>query len=188
MESRIVRLLIVVAGSFVLLSIAPRVEALRCGSDLVREGDLAYEVREACGGPDWVQSHRAGYGGGEEVWHYNFGPNDLIRIMHFRDGRLRLVRTAGRGFIEPKQPGSCRPGDIATDMSALELLQRCGRPVQRERGWVHYRLDRPGLRHPKHGRYQEVFVEDWYYDFGDNYLVRKLRLVDGIVVEIDTPD
>lgn len=177
------RLALISCTMLFLLALAPRAEALRCGSDLVREGDLAYEVRRACGEPDWVQSYYAGYGGGEEVWHYNFGPNDLIRIMQFRDGRLRRIQTAGRGFVEPDQPGACRPTDIVTEMSALELLQRCGEPVQRERGWVHYQLDRP-----KHRQFREVFVEDWYYDFGDNYLVRKVRLMEGIVVEIDTAD
>lgn len=171
-----------------LATVSPRAEALRCGGDLVREGDLSYSVRAACGEPDWTQAYHGFHGGGEEVWHYNFGPNDLIRILHFRDGRLRRIQTAGRGFLEPDQPGPCRPADIVTGMTALELLKRCGDPAQRDRRRVHYRLDRPTLQPPNHHRFREVFAEDWYYDFGDNYLARRVRLVDGVVVEIDTAD
>lgn len=182
---RCARLLTALILSF---GLVPRAEALRCGSDLVVEGDLAYEVRRACGEPDWVRRYDTAYGSGEEVWHYNFGPNDLIRVMHFRDGRLRRIQTAGRGFVEPRQPGTCRPNDVAVGMSALELLQRCGEPVQREGGWSVYRPDRPMLPRHRHERFHEVFVEDWYYDFGDNYLVRRIRLADGVVIEITTAD
>lgn len=182
------RLAVLLAGAVALALFAPRAQALRCGSDLVREGDLAFEVREACGEPDWVRSWHAGHGG-DEIWHYNRGPNDLIRILHLRDGRLRRIQTGGRGFVVPNQPGKCRPADLVTGMSALELLQRCGEPVQREVHGLRHHVDRTLLPHHKHGHgFQSVFIEDWYYDFGDNYLVRRVRLMDGIVARIDTKD
>ncbi len=183
------RLVAVCTGLMLMIVSVPPAEALRCGSDLVREGDPAYRVQRACGEPDWTRSWRPGYPAGDEIWHYNFGPNDLIRVMHFRDGRLRRIETAGRGFIEPDEPGACRPTEVAKGMSAHELLQRCGEPVQREAGRMKYYSDRPTLPHRKrHHRFHPVFVEDWYYEFGSGYLPRKVRLMDGIVAEIRTVD
>lgn len=172
-----------------LLAVAPRAEALRCGRDLVSEGDPAYQVERACGEADWVRYYHSHHGLRGEVWHYNFGPNKLIRVMHFRNGRLRRIETAGHGFVEPDGTGSCRPSVVSRGMTAPELLQRCGEPVQREGGWIRHHLDRSTLSHRKrHHHFHEVFVEDWFYDFGSNYLARKVRLVDGVVDRIDTLD
>lgn len=161
--------------------------ALRCGTDLVREGDPAYQVRRDCGKPDWVGTYHWGHGGHAEVWHYNFGPNDLMRILHFRDGRLQRIETGGRGFVEPDSTDACRPTDILQGMSAHELLRRCGRPIQREGPYVKYLSDRPTRPHAaRRHAFHRAFVEDWYYDFGSGYLPRRLRLVDGVVKEIET--
>lgn len=181
------RLATVCTGLILLIMIVPRAEALRCGSDLVREGDPAYQVQRACGEPDWVRSSHPDYGVRDEIWHYNFGPNELIRVMHFRGGRLRRIETAGRGFRELDEPGGCRPIEVVKGMSARELLQRCGEPIQREAGRMAYPVDRTTLPHRKrHHRFQPVFVEDWYYEFGSGHLPRKVRLMDGIVAEIET--
>ena len=171
----------------VLALLATPAHALRCGTDLVREGDPAYQVRRACGEPGWIGRYHWDHGAHAEVWHYNFGPNDLIRILHFRDGRLQRIETAGRGFVEPREPGSCRPAQILPGMSAHELLQRCGRPVQREGPFLKHLSDR--VTRPSHGRvhrFHRAFVEDWYYEFGSGYLARRVRLVDGIVERIET--
>lgn len=180
------RLAAACTGLILLVMFVPRAEALRCGNDLVREGDPAYQVQRACGQPDWVRSWHPDYGRRDEIWHYNFGPGELIRVMHFRDGRLRRIETAGRGFREQKGSGSCRPLDVVKGMSAHELLQRCGEPLQRETGRMVYRSDRAMLPHRKrHHRFHSVFVEDWYYEFGSGHLPRKIRLMDGIVAEIE---
>lgn len=167
--------------------VAPPAQALRCGTELVREGDAQFEVRRACGEPDWVAAYHYGHANGREIWHYNFGPNELIRVLQFRGGRLQRITTAGRGFREQSAAGRCRPGDLLEGMSAVELLHRCGEPIQREvRGLVDH-VDPPGLghRHRRH-RFRRVLVEDWYYDLGGGYLARRLQLVDGIVARIET--
>lgn len=180
------RLHVPCCGLLLLLLFAPPAEALRCGNDLVREGDPAYRVQRACGKPDWIGSYYRGHGAREEVWHYNFGPNELIRVMRFREGRLQRIETAGRGFVEPRQPGSCRPAEVVAGMSAPELLQRCGEPVQRTSGLVTHHANRQDLSRRKQARrFHPVFVEDWYYEFGSSYLPRKVRLMDGIVAEIE---
>lgn len=180
------RMAAICSGLILLVMVVPRAEALRCGNDLVREGDPAYQVQRACGEPDWTRSWHPDYGVRDEIWHYNFGPGELIRVMHFRDGRLRRIEAAGRGFRESDEPGSCRPLEVEKGMSAHELLQRCGKPVQRETSRMQYPGDRGALSHHKHHhRFQSVFVEDWYYEFGSGHLPRRIRLMDGIVAEIE---
>ena len=165
-----------------------RAEALRCNGSLVSEGDRAFEVRDACGGPDYVQPlHAHGYGSGhlvEELWYYNFGPQRLLRELRFRRGRVRHIRTPGRGLRERDRAGDCAPVDVAKGMTAYELLARCGEPVQRKaRGLL--RRDHRGSLDYGH---RWLWIEDWYYPFGDQYLDRCVRLTDGRVTDVDTID
>ena len=69
-----------------------------------------------------------------------------------------------------------------------EVVARCGEPTDVERRSI---LRRPVLW--RHGRPYflsddpvEVPVETWTYNLGPNKLMRRLRLEDGVVVEIDT--
>ena len=165
-----------------------RAEALRCNGNLVDEGDRAFEVRSACGAPDYVQPLYAhGHGPSHvdaELWYYNFGPQRLLRELRFRSGRLRHIRTPGRGFREPDRAGDCAPVDVATGMTAYELLARCGEPVQREAR----HLLRPDHRRGRDYGRRRVWIEDWYYPFADQYLDRRVRLIDGRVTDVDTID
>lgn len=177
-------LILVLAAAGLLLP--GRAEALRCNGSLVDEGDPAFEVREACGPPDYVQPLYA-HGHDhvlEELWYYNFGPQRLLRELRFRNGRLQRIRTPGRGFRERDRVGDCVPVDVNAGMTAYELLSRCGEPVQREARRLLRRDHRGGV---KHG-YRHVWIEDWYYPFGDQYLNRRVRLTDGRVTDIDTVD
>lgn len=168
--------------------VSPAAHALRCGGDLVTEGDPAYQVREACGPPDHVKPLH-GYKGpesdyGDELWYYNEGPNHLVRELRFRDGRLERIRTTDRGFRERREPGGCRPNDVRPGMTAYELRARCGEPVQREARHILRPYRRDGHVHGHH----RVWLEDWYYDFGSQYIDRRVRLVDGRVESVDTVD
>jgi len=97
---------------------------MRCGSDLVSEGDSMYEVQSTCGVPDAV-SQRVEYrterrfvsgpcvsyqgrtvcGRVEEItvpvtideWVYDFGSSSFIRYAIFEQGRLRDVTLGGYG-------------------------------------------------------------------------------------------
>ena len=69
-----------------------------------------------------------------------------------------------------------------------EVIARCGEPTEVERRSI---LRRPVLW--RYGRpyylsddLVEVPVETWTYNLGPNKLMRRLRLEDGLVVEIDT--
>lgn len=160
--------------------------ALRCGGDLVTEGDHAYEVRRACGEPAAIQPlDDPAYhdrGPSEEIWYYDLGDNRLLRALHFREGRLRRIEVADRATGSGGGDGRCRPNEIVAGMSSYRLLRVCGEPVQRERRHVRrqaYPQGQSGLVH-------DVLVEEWFYEFGPNRFDRRVRLEDGEVVAVET--
>ena len=179
------RLLAGVACLAGLLCVDP-VFGMRCGTQLISEGDFAYEVRRACGSPSAVQPLGSplyrDHGPSEELWYYDFGDNRLVRVLHFREGRLRRITTSERGLSPGEGDGRCTPADISAGMSSYRLLRICGEPVQRERRYV--RRSPYPERHPH--LVQDVLVEEWIYEFGSTYLARLVRLEDGTVVSVET--
>lgn len=89
--------------------------ALRCGTDLVLEGDRKIDVLKICGPPDFKEE-RVVYevvkirhpGGGLalekyvpvtiEEWTYNLGSHRLMRLLRFKDGVLKEIETLGYGY------------------------------------------------------------------------------------------
>lgn len=77
---------------------------------------------------------------------------------------------------------------VVEGTSRGEVLARCGAPTDVERRTI---LRRPVFwRHgrPYHvpGDLIEVPVETWTYNLGPHKLMRRLRIDDGVVVEIET--
>lgn len=74
---------------------------------------------------------------------------------------------------------------ISRGDSAAKLLQFCGKPevVARQRAERIF-TTRHGLLLP--GFVEEVWVEDWTYNFGPNKLMRLVRVEDGVVTNIRT--
>ena len=92
-----------------LLQLAGSAFALRCGQDLVTEGDGKFDVLRRCGEPYFVEAWQDPlfYGqsfGFMEDWYYNFGAGRLIRILRFRNTRLVDILTGDYGFTSPPQP------------------------------------------------------------------------------------
>lgn len=98
---------------------ATAADAMRCGTELVTEGDTQIEVLEVCGEPTTIEKFPAQlvpgltfYGQGYyvgpyasplipvsvEVWTYNFGPRRLIRQVRLQGGHVAEIRTLGYGF------------------------------------------------------------------------------------------
>jgi hypothetical protein len=184
---RLKRLLLALWFGFLAMAAAHSgAEAMRCDGRLVTVGDRRFDVLAACGEPDLRVPVRLEVIGVyalpyEEIWYYNFGPSRFIQQLRFRQGRLESIDSAGYGF-HPDAPGSCRPEDLRRDMTHLELVARCGEPVDREQRlrWLPYDQGYPFAR----GR--AVFEEEWIYDFGPDRFYRILTLVDGLVVKIET--
>ncbi|MGD8428766.1 MAG: DUF2845 domain-containing protein [Ectothiorhodospiraceae bacterium] len=163
--------------------------ALRCPDGLVEMGDRRFQVRHACGDPDYVdrqaEAFVAGVGVVGEIveWYYNPGPQKLVRILTFRNGRLVKEETGGRGFSRIVS-GSCSPNDIQPGMSKFELRVRCGPPDHRE---SHFSLGVPrddmGWRFAPTSR-----VDEWVYNFGSRHFLRFVRIVDGRVTSVELGD
>lgn len=80
-----------------------------CARSLHGRGTRAVVVRHACGEPSdisrWEDSQTLSDAEGRVVglrtfqyerWVYNPGPGRFLRVLEFRDGRLRSVKTGGR--------------------------------------------------------------------------------------------
>lgn len=168
-------------------------DTLRCGSRLVALGDDRAQVRAVCGEPalmdpwDAGVSHVPGRPQVIEEWTYDFGSRELLRVLRFRNGRLRAIDAAGYGFSRPPD-GDCAPEMISVGMAKYRLLRHCGQPQSAEA--VHLlapprrangALD--GLAFSQ-GQVVEVYRERWRYDFGPRRLQREVTLENGRAVEV----
>ncbi len=163
----------------------------RCGTDLVSKGDYAHEVRAACGAPTAREPVSDPYPASHpplgERWYYDRGPRRLLRVVHIRNGRVRLIETRGYG-VDPPAKEQCRPNAIAEGMTTYHLRHRCGAPAQRR-----YLGETVAPKHPSHagiarvpGAGDDGLVEEWVYTFGAGYLDRRVRLRGGVVVDVES--
>lgn len=170
-----------------LLLASPSAFAMRCGNRLVNQGAQDFQVRERCGEPFYIDRYTGvdvigAYGPVEsqqtvqfDVWYYNFGSNQLLRRLVFRDGILAREETLGYGVAEIGT--DCNPNGIYDNLSSGELYARCGEPVSRRSATdTVVRRPVPGLE-----RWRDQRREDWVYDFGDDRFLRLVHLVDGRV-------
>lgn len=85
-------------------------DALSCSGGIISNGDRNTDVIAKCGPPDFRDSHQ------EEViqrldsntkqkiiinveeWTYNFGPNQLTRIVVLQNGVVYEIRTGNYGY------------------------------------------------------------------------------------------
>ena len=100
-------------------------DVFRCGSEIVENGDTAFEVGGKCGGPDYREitvlevkkssrkkkttrrtitvytgSDYSGVSSGDEKWYYDCGPNRFIYILTFSGSKLIKVERGGYGTEE----------------------------------------------------------------------------------------
>jgi len=94
-------------------------ETLRCGNDLITEGDELARVRRLCGEPAdvqrstewraptlWIDGRLVRAAGGDrevpvEIWTYNFGPSRFMRRLRFEDGLVVEIESLGYGYVVP---------------------------------------------------------------------------------------
>lgn len=93
------RLICYTAACLTLTLSNPSVAELRCGADLIQEGDSVARMAEACGEPytgNLDSLLQLGYG---EVT-YNFGRRDFMVRVRILDGKVESTETLGYGFVE----------------------------------------------------------------------------------------
>ncbi len=77
--------------------------SMYCGTQTVAVGDTAFEVRAACGPPDFTDTTD---GRGLQIWVYNFGPTQFVHYLIMQDGRLQRIELGDYGPTPTARPGS----------------------------------------------------------------------------------
>lgn len=94
---------------------AAKIDAARCDPARLDVGDTKLDVLSECGEPFSVDVRReewlVGTADGEgsvartatreiEVWTYDFGPRQLLRMLELEDGKVTRIDTGGYGYGE----------------------------------------------------------------------------------------
>ena len=170
-------------------SAAAQAIGLRCGSRVVSAGMIAAQVRNACGAPFWSDSYASvevlGAGGPIEeqreltwdVWYFNFGSNQFMQRLTFRNGDLQTVEALGYGVSEIGT--TCPPPLAARGLTDGELVARCGEPASRRRNEGAQLRRIPGILVAHEDR-----REEWLYDDGGEFLTRYF-LSNGRVTSVE---
>lgn len=73
---------------------------MRCGVDLISNGDSALQLLESCGEPSKGDVDNLDY----SEWVYNFGPQHFMKKVTIIDGMVERFETLGRGYVEDEEP------------------------------------------------------------------------------------
>lgn len=182
-------LLLLLAG---LLFAAPA-WALRCNGRLVHTGDHQIEVLAKCGEPLWRERweddvyERRFFDTLErrtqvmEEWIYDFGPNRLLHLLRFRNGRLIEITTGDRA--SSMAVDSCRDGHgLRVGDTKVEVIRKCGAPTHSDS-----RLDEQLLVvDARRAVRSTIRVDEWTYNFGPRRFLLHLTFEDGRVKRIET--
>lgn len=86
-------------------------DSFSCEGGIVSTDDRSSDVLAKCGPPDFRDSHQEEvvqrFGNTKqkvyinvEEWTYNLGPNQFIRIVVLKNGRIAEIRTGSYGYIK----------------------------------------------------------------------------------------
>ena len=74
---------------------------MRCNGELIGEGDSEVRVLAACGEPMQRELVHGLPPLVDERWIYNFGPDELIRIVDFRNGLVDQIEVGDEYGFTP---------------------------------------------------------------------------------------
>jgi hypothetical protein len=176
-----------------LLAVAAPALGLRCGNNLVHEGDHVIEVLNKCGEPQWRERwedeviERRFFDTLErqivvmEEWLYDFGPSRLLYILRFRNSRLESIATGDRG--SRLSVDSCREGNILSiGDTKFEVLRKCGPPDFSESRDA----DELVIRRFDRSRRTTIRIDEWTYNFGPRRFLLHLIFEDGRLKRMET--
>jgi hypothetical protein len=188
-----------VALAIALIAPAPAhgADSMRCGSRLLSVEARAADLIATCGEPAyrdvWTfqQGQTRNWVSDMEEWYYNFGPSQLLRIVKLRNGRVVAIDSDGYGFVPPRD-ARCEPSSLVEGLSKYRLLQACGEPMTRRAFNAYKPLRGASPRYQGNGNHYHrdeylipVYREEWVYNFGSRYLMRRVRLENGRVSEVE---
>jgi len=81
---------------------------MRCGSELISEGDSVVRLLEVCGEPAVRNTSNDGF----TEWVYNFGPAEFMTKVLIRNDQVVRFETLGKGYqqeTEPRSEGAVEP-------------------------------------------------------------------------------
>lgn len=166
-----------------------------CNENVVSLGFNKAEVLIKCGKPTWTSNStqhiidnaytplETRFSTATEQWIYNFGPNRLVRILTFENGRLTHVDASDYGYLEGQSlTESCAPIDFKVGRSLAEIRARCGQPffTDSRREELLTSISTTAKRVTVNS------IEEWTYNFGPNQFLRILTFRNGYLSEIRT--
>jgi len=175
-------------------------DSMRCGSRLVASEMTTGAVLAACGEPSYRDTRPQldpGLGLPTELWYYDRGPNQLVRVLSIRDDQVEKIETDGYGFGSGASPQRCQPRQLAEGISKYHLLHDCGEPVSKrvenQLSPYPYNQSTPIYRdrygRPVRGSFlAPVYREVWTYNFGSRYFLYRVTLENGVVARIENED
>ena len=159
-------------------------------------GDSAVDLIVRCGQPEWKESYQEEITDRidpnrkqriyvtVELWTYNFGPQQFMRIVTLRNGVIADVRTGSYGNAKDRDaPGpACGDRVISVGDTKPDILNKCGEPFYKSSHQEEQkeRFDDSGSRNVI------VTVEEWTYNFGPQRFMRVITFRNGTVVDIRT--
>jgi hypothetical protein len=176
-----------------LLLFAAPAHALRCKGRVIDDGDHAFQVRERCGEPYWVETWSDFVIAGEdgpveqrvevrtEAWYYNFGSDKLLRRLVFRDDRL--VREDSLGYGYARLGTHCELDTLPANATTGEVVARCGMPTDNTRRYGDV-TERDAWGNAVR---RAVRIEEWIYA-RDSRRPHLLRFVDGSLRGVERLD
>ena len=176
--------------------------SMRCGARIVQEENLAAELIAACGEPALrdrfeLRLPNVNTVADREMWTYDFGPQQLIRLVTLSNGRISNIETDGYGLVPHPEPARrCEPRQVVDGITKYRLLTQCGEPLTRRGGQALKPLyERPEIYRRGDGAYAyhnqyvtPVYREEWVYNFGSRSPMRRVVLEDGRVTHVESID
>jgi hypothetical protein len=169
--------------------------ALKCAGGIVSLGEIKAEVHMKCGEPTlWDQrieettvTTRKGHVFQNtrtvDEWTYDFGPNRLVQILFFHDGKLVKIKSGGYGQ-GLSGPASNRIGIISVGDRKSKVLRKWGEPAYEDQ-----RQEQRTFYGSRGETIQKTFtIDEWVYDFGPKRYIRILTFEDGRLVSNRTGD
>jgi hypothetical protein len=174
------------------LILAGRALALPCNGQTVAPGDTLAEVAAKCGQAALKEQRNVSVKETDksgtrttttaiEEWTFDFGPEELMQMYRFEDGRLVEIRNIGYGRQPDDRGEHCQNGQLlAVGDSIVDAYVKCGEPIAKE-----HKPDKViETRDAGTKRWTTLSVVEWTYRYGPDLPGYTLRFEDGHVTDI----